>query len=161
MPDDMQGSPASTPRRLLWVCTGNICRSPMAEGYGRWYAGQRGWRVESRSASVLGLNGRKADPLAIKVMREEGIDIDPHRAQPMSQDLADWANYILVMEMAHAVKIRERHPGAEDKVLLLGNFGGLVEIDDPIGGWRWKFRRSRDIIKTCVVNFMDQMPPVA
>lgn len=146
------------PKRLAFVCTGNICRSPMAEGLAKAYALERRWPIEVRSGGVLGIQDRPADPLAIKVMNEIGINIQDHLSSGV-ESVASWADHILVMELGHIMRLREAYPVTEDKVLMLGNFGGTMEIRDPIGGWRWKFRRCRDLLNDCVRGFMDQLPP--
>lgn len=149
------------PLKLAFVCTGNICRSPMAEGYAQAYGARRGWLIEARSGGVLGLMNKPADPLAVRVMNEIDIDIGGHQSGDVNADLMEWAQYVLVMELHHASKIRERFPEHEDKILVLANFGGMMEVSDPIGGWRWKFRRCRaDIIK-CIEGFLDGLPPPA
>ena len=115
--------------------------------------------VEVQSASTLGLEDRPADPHAVAVCAEVGVDIGDHDAQPLTDELIDWADYVLVMEYRHAAHIREHHPQAGEKVLMLGNFGGNApEIADPIGGWRFQFRRSRDEIQRCVHGFMRRLP---
>lgn len=152
-------APEMTPHRLLMVCTANICRSPMAEGLARAYAAERGWAAEIRSAGTRALPGNPPTPNAVKALKELGIDISSQRSQPVSDELVAWADRILVMEMRHAREMREEHPNCDAKVQLLGTFGGVVEIGDPYGGWIWRFRRSRDEIRTCVEHFMDRLPP--
>ena len=133
----------------------------MAEGYARAYGARRGWLIEARSGGVLGLIDKPADPLAIRVMNEIDIDIEGHRSGGVDEEMMQWAKYVLVMELHHASKLRDRFPHHEDKILVLANFGGLMEVSDPIGGWRWRFRRCRaDIIK-CVEGFLDGLPPPA
>ena len=131
----------------------------MAEGMARHYALLRGWPVEVKSGGVLGIIDRPADPLAIRVMKEVGVDISAHRSGGIDSELVAWADHILVMELGHTMKLRERHPVVADKTLMLGNFGGIMEVQDPIGGWRWKFRRCREDLQRCVTGFMDQLPP--
>jgi protein-tyrosine-phosphatase len=147
------------PVRLLFICTGNICRSPMAEYLARAYAEERGWNIEVRSASLMGLDGNSAHTNAIKVMTEIDIDLTAHRAQPLTAELLDWADWVLVMELAHSRGARDMLPAKDDRILLLGSFCGKLEIDDPLGGWKRRFRKSRDEIGECVRNFMDRLPP--
>lgn len=147
------------PYHLLFVCTANICRSPMAEGLARAYARQRGWAVECQSGGIMGLVDKSAAKNAVRVLNEIDIDISQHRSSGVSAEMVEWADHILVMEIRHAIKLRERHDNLGTKVLQLGSFGGMVEVDDPVGGWRWRFRRSRDDIKRCVEAFMDNLPP--
>ena len=144
--------------RLLFVCMGNLCRSPMAEGFALHYAVSRGLLVDARSCGLAGFVDRPAEPMAVKVMREVGIDISSHRSEGLEPQMVDWADYILVMELIQASEVRRRFPSAEGRVMLLGNFGGSYEIPDPMGGWRWRFRRVRDQIRTSVEGFLDQLP---
>jgi protein-tyrosine-phosphatase len=131
----------------------------MAEGYALAYGAQRGWPIAARSGGVLGIIDKPADPLAIKVMAEVDVDISTHRSQGVTEEMMSWANYVLVMELHHAAKLRERFEAFEDKILVIANFGGMMEVSDPIGGWRWKFRRCRKDVIRCVEGFMDGLPP--
>lgn len=146
------------PHRLLFVCTGNLCRSPMAAGFAKAYADARGIPVEVRSAGLAGFEGRPAEATAVRVMNEADIDITDHRSTGLPEELVKWADYILVMELGQASEVRRRYPEADARVMLLGNFGGTFEIPDPMGGWRWRFRRVRAQIKTSVEGFLDQLP---
>jgi len=145
-------------KKLLFVCTGNICRSPLAEVIARAYAEERGRDVEVVSASVLGLDGQPAHKHSIKVAQEIGLDLRVHAAQPVTEELVDWADYILGMEIQHAAQLRGRFPQADEKILLLGTFGGVHEIADPLGKWRPRFRACRDLIRDCVETFIDRLP---
>ena len=93
----------------------------MAKHYGQ----KRGWPIDVRSGGIMGLIDRQADPLAIKVMGEIGIDIAPHKSGGITDELAEWADHILVMELRHQMELHRRHPAAEGKVLMLGSFGGM------------------------------------
>lgn len=130
--------------KLLFVCSGNLCRSPMAERLAVRLGDDLGIPVEARSASALGLRDQPAEPGAVRVCREVGIDLSDHRAQPLTEDLLRWADRVLVMEIAHAVAVRERAPWlGDDDVVLMGPLVGRQEIADPIGGWTFQFRRTR------------------
>ncbi len=142
------------PRHLLFVCSGNICRSPMAEGLAGPMADRIGLDVEARSAGTLGLVDRAADPKAVAVCSELRIDISGHRSQGVSHELIAWADHVLVMEITHASHLREHFVGGEHKVELLGPYAGTQEIADPIGGWTWHFRRSRKLLERAVTGFL-------
>lgn len=147
------------PLRLLFVCTGNICRSPMAEHLAWAYARERGMAIEVASASAMGLDGHPAHPNVVKVMAEVGIDASGHRSRPMTPDLLRWADWVLVMELSHARACRDMEPACDERVLLLGSLCGQLEITDPLGGWKGRFRRTRDELRDCVQRFMDRLPP--
>ena len=149
----------SRPHQLLFVCTGNICRSPIAEYIARAHGSRTNIEVEVRSAGTLGLVGRPADPKMIKVGAQIGLDLSPHVCQPVSRELVEWADHVLVMELAHAAKIQEQWPEAAPKIKLLGQYDGVQEISDPIGSWfLFSFRKSRDQIQRCVHKFLDSLP---
>ena len=131
----------------------------MAEVIAKGYAAQRLRPVHVKSASTLGLDGRPAEPKAVAVCKEIGLDLSAHRSTPLVGELVDWAEHVLVMEYAHAQYIRENHPDVGDKLMLLGTFGGMLEIADPIGGWKFQFRRSRKDLQRCVEGFVDRLPP--
>lgn len=133
---------------LLFVCSGNICRSPMAEVMAEAIGDELGLDVKARSAGTLGLQERPAAPHAVAVCREIHLDLSGHRSQGVSRELVQWADHVLVMELGHAEHLREYFPEVGDKLLLLGPFAGMAEIPDPVGGWRWQFRRTRGQIDT-------------
>jgi protein-tyrosine-phosphatase len=125
------------------------------------YAALRGRQVDVDSASVLGLNDKPAHKHAIKVCEEIGLALAEHRSKPVYSEQMAWADHVLCMEINHAAVLRERFPEFNEKLLLLGSFAGLVEIEDPLGGWRGRFRQCRDQLKTCVHRFIDAMPEPA
>ena len=132
----------------------------MAEGIARTYAEMRGRLVEVQSAGTLGIQDRAADPKAVAVCREVGIDIRDHRSQGVTEEHVEWADYILVMEYRHAQHLTDKlGVRPSDRLLMLGTFGSMVEIPDPIGGWKFQFRRCRKDIDLCVQQFVDRLPP--
>jgi protein-tyrosine-phosphatase len=143
--------------RLFFVCTANICRSPIAEGLARALATEAGLSVESRSGGTLGWIDKPAAPNSVKVMKGLGIDISGHRSQGVELEHMDWADFVLVMEMKHASILRERFPQHNDKIMVLANFGGLYEISDPVGRWILRFRKCRDELRKCVLGFFEQL----
>jgi protein-tyrosine-phosphatase len=129
----------------------------MAEALARHYALEKGLAIETRSGGVLGLEGRPAEANVVAVLHEIGVDLRLHRSGGLDEETVAWADWILAMELDHARWIRELVPAAEDRTLLLGSFGGLVEVSDPMGGWKWNFRRTRDELQRCVRAFIDQL----
>jgi protein-tyrosine phosphatase len=129
----------------------------MAEVLAQAIAAVDGLEVEVQSASLLGLKDHPAHKHAVHVMAEMGLNLSNHLAMPLSGELMDWANHVLCMEVEQAVEIRKRFPENGDRVELLGPYGGQMEVEDPLGGWRPRFRRCRDEIEACVRGFMDRL----
>ncbi|MFT6142167.1 MAG: protein-tyrosine phosphatase [Myxococcota bacterium] len=130
----------------------------MAEGLAIAAGKRTGRTVGARSASTLGLVDRPADPHAVAVCQEIGVDIASHKSRPVFAEDVEWADYILVMALHHASAVRDQFPEADHKVLLLGTLGGALEIADPIGKGRSRFRSARDEIKRCVDAFNARLP---
>ncbi len=131
----------------------------MAEELARLYARERGWAVEARSAGTHAREGDPAAPNSKKAIRDLGGDLTRHTSQPVSEELVAWADRILVMEMRHAQLVREQFPASDEKLQMLGTFGGLMEIADPYGSWIFRYRSSRDDLRRCVEALIDRMPP--
>lgn len=113
---------------ILVVCTGNICRSPMAEYLLRQRLSDSSCTVSS--AGLGALAGHGADPLAIEVMAEHGLDIRAHRARLLTSELVKQHELILLMELWQQKEIERFFPYARGRVHLLGKWGG-GEIVDP------------------------------
>ena len=118
-------------QRILVVCTGNICRSPMAEILLSRRLRQAGRQVEVRSAGVGALVNQPADEPARERMSARGLDLEPHRARQLDSELARWADLILVMEQAHRDAVSDIEPTARGKVYLLGHWDGGKDVPDP------------------------------
>ncbi len=113
-------------RRILIVCTGNICRSPMAERVMR--EALPGFEVSS--AGTHALVGVGADDTARALMRERGLPIDAHRARQLDARLCHEADLVLVMESAQRQWIQQRHPESTGKVFRLTE-QLRVDVPDP------------------------------
>jgi glycine hydroxymethyltransferase len=150
-------------KTILFICTGNICRSPMAEGLFRQAAGGRGdFRV--LSAGLGAANGQPPTPHAVSAMRELGIDISGHRSRMLTADLARQADYIFGMTHAHVDTIALLYPPAEEKTFLLREFDETLDpfeqdISDPIGSSYEVYVNCRNQIKEGIASlfkFMEQ-----
>lgn len=107
--------------RILFVCTGNTCRSPMAEGLLRKLAKERGVRVEARSAGVAAANGASISGHAKAVLKEQGIE-DQISSTLLNEELIDWAQVILTMTQGHKRHVVHTFPTAADKIFTLKEF---------------------------------------
>lgn len=127
----------TTSYNLLFVCTGNTCRSPMAEAVARDEFERRGWRhVAALSAGVSANPGMPATEAAVAAARDRGLDLSAHLSRPLDRELVEWADIILAMSPAHLIVIDEL--GGGHKAALLGDFAageeGGVAVSDPFGG---------------------------
>lgn len=137
---------------VLFVCTGNICRSPIAEGLFRHQVGSRtDYRVSS--AGLAAAHGVPPSEHAVHVMREAGIDISDARSQPLDRWLIEDADYVIVMTRGHQEAVRRLMPAAAEKTFLLKEFlpdGAGGEVADPIGGGLRVYRQCRDEIAEAI-----------
>lgn len=135
-------------RSILFVCTGNTCRSPMAQGMFKKILQEKEknyYRYNIQSAGISAIPGMKPTDEAIKVMLEYGIDISQYKSQPLEEDLVKEADLILVMASEHQEYIQIRYPFAQNKVFLVKEFSQRkylnkvqkkdkkYDIVDPIG----------------------------
>jgi protein-tyrosine phosphatase len=138
-------------QRVLVVCVGNICRSPMAEALLRERLGRRP-RFEVSSAGVAALAGHPADELAVAIMKERGIEISGHRARQVTQQLVSESDLVLVMEAGHERAVLEIAPQARGKVHRIGRFGNF-DVPDPYRLPRAAFLEALQLIERGVADY--------
>jgi protein-tyrosine-phosphatase len=131
-------------KKVLVVCTGNTCRSPMAEGWLNHKLAGKGWVAES--AGVAGWDGGCASSEAVAVMREIGIDISSHRNRALTRALVNEAAIILAMTDGHRREIERHFPEAAAKVRLVKSFGAAPaeDVADPFGASADVYRHVRE-----------------
>ncbi len=142
-----------TPKRVLIVCTGNVCRSPMAYGLLRWRLAQLGLdqEVVVETAGTYALETQPPARLAQEVLAEQGIDISHHRARTVTRDLLEAADLIIVMAEQHRQTIFHRVPHVLPRVLLLSELAGEHrDIPDPYGGPREEYEMTAAMIDTYI-----------
>lgn len=120
--------------KIVFVCTGNTCRSPMAEGLARQIFGT-GIEVESMGLAAWG--GEEASFQAVTVMEEKGIDLSSHRARPIIPEVLAEADWIIPMTGSHEAQLKLAFPQYIPKIKPLGAWskdGSQKDIQDPWGG---------------------------
>src|SRR5882724_3677292 len=121
-------------KRILLVCTGNICRSPLAEALLLRTLKERGIEgVEVSSAGTGAWDGAPASEGAYLVGLERGLDLSGHRARLLTRELVEEADLILTMARHHRARVDEL--GGEGRVFVLGEYAGRGgdEVSDPFG----------------------------
>jgi len=131
-------------KSILFVCTGNICRSPMAMGLLRERLHEEGLEGEYRvhSAGVWGLKSQPPSTYSRQMMAQRGIDISDHRSHDLTPEDVEEADLILTMERGQAEAIRLEFPQHAHKVYLLSQMiGRQYEIRDPYGDSLQEYRQ--------------------
>jgi len=144
---------------IVLVCTGNTCRSPMAEGLLKQRLGAAGdaWNsVNVISAGVAASDGAMASAQAVDVMEAKGIDISCHESRPLSDAIMHRADVVLTMTRGHRAAILAAWPEMSDRVFTLRPDGG--DIADPVGGSVELYEQCARQIEESLDKWFDRLP---
>jgi protein-tyrosine phosphatase len=144
--------------RILFVCTGNTCRSPLAAAAMRRALETDGDRIEVRSAGAMAAGGAPASGLAAEVARTGGLSLEDHRSEGLTNEAIERADLVLVMGGHDLEVVKQRVPSAAERAWLITDFGRERPtgegIPDPFGG-------SLEAYEECLSRIEGQVARIA
>lgn len=153
--------------QILFVCQANMCRSALAEAFGKKLAAERELPepVSFRSAGLMTADGYSALPEAVEAARRYGVELEVHETTPFMLSVADGADYIVAMTRAQKQEIIRRLPVLRLRTFTLAEFvkeftgrrPSFRDVEDPVGGPPAHFERCARQIHTALSAALDAM----
>jgi protein-tyrosine phosphatase len=151
-----------TARSLVFICYGNIMRSPMAAALlGPMLSGEVRDQFRVASAGLHANPNSAADPRSLRVAPEFGVSLDHHRSTQLSRPMVAEADAVFAMDRRNQVEFLTLYPEAEEKLFMLGAYAvpKLAEIPDPFPGDEEDLRRCYRNLELCLRNLMRDLSP--
>jgi protein-tyrosine phosphatase len=159
MPDNTDRElPSMTRPQVLFVCTGNTCRSPMAERRFRRLCRQRHVAATVKSAGLMATPGLPATAEAATVLARHGLTLADFRSSEVTADLLESATLIVAMTRRHAAALRRRFPAVAGRVCtLLELVDSQDDVADPIGGSLAVYERCLASMEPALAALLDRL----
>lgn len=140
--------------RIMFVCTGNTCRSPMAEALLK----QKAAQIEVKSYGISAFPGSEMSQGAKEALKEKGIEVT-HKANNLSEEALEWATLVLTMAEAHKQMIVSYYPHMKEKVFTLKEYanGERGNVNDPFGGSLSVYRDTLQEIEALVDQVIEKL----